>query len=188
MRFCLEYSWIWQAGSLFIWLHYMYVSVKKWSKCSKQQRHQPTLLVFRGRGWCQFVMVPFDWDWCTVPVVSKSNQPGVPGRWFPPFTNRLVTSEGGGEREQDNPPNPVTGLWVGNWEKSISRWEVSLGKSLSCTKRSLTSRELWSEATVERVREVISRRPWRRKGLALHLLVLFGRWPMHPHTNRFVVA
>ena len=24
----------------------MYVSVKKWSKCSKQQRHQPTLLVF----------------------------------------------------------------------------------------------------------------------------------------------
>ena len=51
---------------------YMYVSVKKWSKCSKQQRHQPTLLVFRCRGWCQFVLVPFDWDWCTVPVQCQN--------------------------------------------------------------------------------------------------------------------
>ena len=50
-------------------------------------------------------------------TVSKSNQPGVQVDDFRHSQIDWSTAVGEGEREQDNPPNPVTGLWVGNLGK-----------------------------------------------------------------------
>ena len=138
----------------------MYVSVKKWSKCSKQQRHQPTLLVFRCRGWCQFVLVPFDWDWCTVPVQCQNPINQV--CQVDDFRHSQIDWSTGhiwrrGGKGTGQPTESGHGIMGGKLGKVYIQVRSEPGQKFELYKKiTHIEIELWSEATVERVREVIS--------------------------------